>query len=92
MALAIVPCERNLLAPEPRQTDFRSFLSADPCPDTEFDDLHALAAELAAAENLGLVEAISQALALQDALITFAALWDVDVALNHADVRGPTTT
>ncbi len=45
------------------------------------DDLHALAAELAEDEGLSPVEALSQALALHDHFIIFAALWDVDAAL-----------
>ncbi len=76
MALAIVPCDRNL----------------DPCPKTalvdaitdhttllpliEPDDLLALAAELAADDELGPIEALSQALALREELETFTAVWD----------------
>ncbi len=45
------------------------------------DDLHALAAELAEDEGLSPVEALSQALALHDQFLTFAALWDLDAAL-----------
>ncbi len=81
MALAIVPRERNLLAPQKPPADLTCFPLADSGPNSEPDDLTALAAELAADEALNPVEAISQALALQHELMAFAALWDVDAAL-----------
>ncbi len=82
MALsAIVPCDRKrtalaepqlcLLLPSSVPTNLA------PAP----DDLHALAAELVLDEGLSPVEAISQALALQENLLAFAALWDVDAGL-----------
>ncbi len=81
MALAIVPCERNLIAPKKPQHALTISLWSELCPDCEPDDLYALAAELSVDEDLGPVEAISQALALQDDLMFVAALWDVDAAL-----------
>ncbi len=81
MALAIVPCERNLLAPQKPPADLTSFPLAHPAPNSEPDDLTALAADLAADEALNPVEAISQALALQHEIMAFAVLWDVDAEL-----------
>ncbi len=77
MALAIVPRDAAFAA-----ACSPSDLHVGPLPHLglEPDDLHALATELTDDEGLGPIEGTSQALALQDDLLTFAALWDAHAA------------
>ncbi len=90
MALAIVPRDAALAAAYPP-----SDLQVGPPPhlDVEADELHALAAELAADDRLSSVEALSQALALHDDLMSFAALWNIDAArAGNPDGHAPLPT
>ncbi len=85
MARAIVPSNRNSGIPCPEldhpPADPFSDINDVPFAPEPIDDLDALVIELQEAEGLCPVEALSQALALQDFLYAFAVIWDADAAL-----------